>query len=153
MTTPVMRDSITGRFILSSFPSCRNGHLKTVETIMLRADGRHVCLPCQREAGRRRHNQHGKAEKQLRRNMNFYQAIEYLGGRCVDCGYFCDLRGLEFDHVDGRDEAPCISSILHYYAWDAIEIELDKCDLVCGTCHRIRTADRRQQAVGGRPRV
>lgn len=74
-----------------------------------------------------------------------YDAIGYLGGVCVDCGYKKHLDGFEFDHVPelGNKEAN-ISRLFRegYGKWAKIQPELDKCQLVCGSCHNIRTAAR-----------
>jgi hypothetical protein len=68
----------------------------------------------------------------------------YKGGaRCVDCGYDADPRGLEFDHVPGRGPKQFVITYLLSVTEDVLRAELDKCDVVCGTCHNIRTAARR----------
>ncbi len=79
----------------------------------------------------------------VQRRMNLYQAIEYLGGVCKDCGYKTDLRALEFDHVPEPRRGGY--AIGHYltYTWVKLKEQLDKCELVCANCHAIRTATRR----------
>jgi len=77
--------------------------------------------------------------------MMFYQSVEYLGGSCQDCGYNTNLNGLEFDHLPGTEKHREVSVLLTSSRWETIKAELDKCELVCGTCHNIRTANRRTQ--------
>ncbi len=76
----------------------------------------------------------------LREWVRKMKAIEYLGGCCADCGYATDLRAFEFDHVRGKSGS--IHQFLRY-TWAKLKAELDKCDLVCGSCHNIRTEIRR----------
>ena len=68
------------------------------------------------------------------------QAIEYKGGKCVDCGYYQNLAALEFDHTGTKTYK--ISTLLPNSAWSKIQKELDVCDLVCSNCHSIRTSER-----------
>ena len=75
------------------------------------------------------------------------EGIERLGGRCVRCGYASDLRGLQFDHIDPSTKIKNISSYLaHGWAQDGglkpyLRVELQKCQLLCATCHAIKTAE------------
>ena len=57
---------------------------------------------------------------------------------CIDCG-ISDIRVLEFDHVRGV-KAGNISKMLGAVSRERLLEELEKCDIVCANCHRIRTA-------------
>lgn len=79
---------------------------------------------------------------QRNRLVNRERVIELKkNGKCFDCG----LRNwivLEFDHL--RDKEFNISDMIrHSRSWKSIQLEIDKCDLVCANCHRIRTYNRR----------
>jgi hypothetical protein len=71
------------------------------------------------------------------------RAIEYLGNKCLDCGYSKNPDGLEFDHIQPRNGR--ISLLAMNRSWESLVKELNKCELVCGTCHNIRTARRRRE--------
>ena len=67
------------------------------------------------------------------------QLILLMGGKCIDCGIEGHPAIYDFDHIDpstksfgiaARSQAP-IEQVL---------AELEKCELVCANCHRIRTA-------------
>lgn len=63
------------------------------------------------------------------------------GEECVDCGNK-DTRVLEFDHVPERGKK--VKNITNASLGVAARIrELEKCDIVCANCHRIRTYIRR----------
>lgn len=66
-------------------------------------------------------------------------AIKLAKG-CADCGYAVNPAALEFDHANGNKEANV--SRLIGSTWTRILAEIDKCDVVCANCHRIRTVDR-----------
>ena len=67
------------------------------------------------------------------------RAVEYLGGKCVDCGYDRYIEALEFDHVDPSKKDFTISGN-HCISWERMKQELDKCELRCANCHRERHA-------------
>lgn len=66
--------------------------------------------------------------------------LEYLRDNpCVDCGE-SDPVVLEFDHL--QDKEFDISSGLRNRSWVSVLVELEKCEVVCGNCHRRRTSRR-----------
>jgi hypothetical protein len=60
------------------------------------------------------------------------QAIKYMGGKCIICGYSRCLRALHFHHIDPQDKEFDISTKTN---WFKIKEELEKCILVCANCH------------------
>ena len=60
---------------------------------------------------------------------------------CTDCGYKDHPAGLEFDHRPGELKKGCVTSMVGK-GWGTIKAEIAKCDVVCGTCHNIRTWNR-----------
>ena len=75
---------------------------------------------------------------QRRRYLNKKQEfIDYLGGKCVMCGA---KKGLEFDHINRSAKDFSIMS-----KWklplDDIKEELDKCQLLCKSCHLKKTKE------------
>jgi transposase len=63
------------------------------------------------------------------------KAVEYLGGKCIVCGYNKCVWALEFHHRDPNEKDFGISQY-DSLNWDVIRIELDKCDLLCSNCHK-----------------
>lgn len=63
---------------------------------------------------------------------------------CMDCGqHFIGYPGvLDFDHLPGTTKKFILSE-RRRYSWAACIAEVEKCDVVCANCHRIRTMDRR----------
>jgi hypothetical protein len=74
------------------------------------------------------------------------QAITYLGGCCVDCGYDANPDGLEFDHLleHGKPDRPMMHMTR---SWETLAVELKKCQPVCATCHAIRTRRRIREGI------
>lgn len=72
------------------------------------------------------------------------KAVEYLGGKCIDCG---SLENLEFDHRVPADKSFVICRRLATGSWDTIKAELDKCDLRCYACHGHMTAYQKLQST------
>ena len=73
--------------------------------------------------------------------LNRARIIAYLVEHpCKDCNTD-DIRVLEFDHL--RDKFKNVSKLLQSsYPWETILKEIDKCEVVCANCHRIRTMQR-----------
>jgi methionyl-tRNA synthetase len=75
-------------------------------------------------------------EKQkLKKRRRKLEAIEYLGGKCNNCGGMVHPAAFEFHHRDpaGKERDP--SKMLNL-SWERAKAELAKCDLVCANCHR-----------------
>lgn len=69
------------------------------------------------------------------------KAINYKGGKCVDCNLQCDNDNpyylFDFHHLDPSIK-DCDWSKLRLRSWNKMKIELDKCVCLCALCHRRR---------------
>lgn len=66
-----------------------------------------------------------------------------LESGCVDCGYAEHPHALEFDHVRGEKKFAIGSG--HCRGAEALMAEIEKCEVVCANCHRVRTHNRRYE--------
>lgn len=71
---------------------------------------------------------------------------------CSDCGHRFPYFVMEFDHRPDEEKSFNISSGLTK-SQATLEAEIEKCDLVCANCHRVRTHARGWARNGGRPRT
>ena len=62
------------------------------------------------------------------------EAIEYLGGKCVCCGYDKYYGALSFHHPN-PEEKEIEWTKMRLITWKNVLKELDKCVLVCSNCH------------------
>jgi hypothetical protein len=53
---------------------------------------------------------------------------------------------LDFDHLPGSVKKGRLASMACGSALKTIHAEIDKCEVVCANCHRVRTANRRKAA-------
>jgi len=61
---------------------------------------------------------------------------------CKDCKNQYHPWAMEFDHIN-KDKTCCISEMMHKRSsLKRLKKEVDKCELVCANCHRIRTYNR-----------
>lgn len=65
------------------------------------------------------------------------KAIEYLGGKCIDCGITHHPKLFEFHHRDPTDKEYSWKH-MRQMNWTKVLAELDKCDLLCPNCHAYR---------------
>lgn len=73
--------------------------------------------------------EHGRLRKEA--------AVQYKGGVCKDCGKMPHLAAMEFHHIDPATKEWPPAQIIKT-DWELAKAELDKCDLLCANCHRIR---------------
>lgn len=71
-----------------------------------------------------------------RRKALRLKSIEYLGGKCIVCGYSRYEGALEFHHLADVKKEFGISQNGLTRSWERIKKELNKCMLVCANCHR-----------------
>lgn len=72
---------------------------------------------------------------QKRRWQCKLKAVKYKGGKCERCGYDKCIDAFDFHHLDPAEKDFGIGSG-NTYSWDTIKAELDKCIMLCATCHR-----------------
>jgi hypothetical protein len=82
-------------------------------------------------------------DKELHRQKQAYKQrlveIKESSG-CKDCGESNPIV-LDFDHL--KDKKYNVSRMIHDgFSWKAIKKEIEKCEVVCANCHRIRTYNR-----------
>lgn len=106
------------------------------------------CTECQRKyqrdrvkATRPRRSTQALDRKYLRKK----KCVEYLGGKCLACGYDRCVKAMTFHHRDATQKLFEISARLDY-AWCDLKTELDKCDLLCFNCHMEEHCEEDQQA-------
>lgn len=73
-----------------------------------------------------------------------YSIISFIKNRpCQDCGRTYPPYVMDFDHRDIEIKnftiSPCVGSL----AIKKLRNEIEKCDVVCSNCHRIRTWNRK----------
>lgn len=67
---------------------------------------------------------------------------------CADCGWCVHPHALEFDHRPGEVKLGHVSKLRHRASIELIAAEVQKCDVVCANCHRLRTVRRGDAAKG-----
>ena len=63
---------------------------------------------------------------------------------CVDCGEKYPHYMLDFDHIPGFEKIGNVADVVTNYSWKKGMEELEKCEIVCANCHRIRSYQRNQ---------
>lgn len=105
-----------------------------------------ACRDCQKELRREHHvkNQKKNLTRVKARRQKITDKIwAYKSTHpCVDCGR-TNPAGLTFDHLPQFEKSFDISTAAQRgFSWDKIEKEINKCEVVCGYCHGIRTHTR-----------
>lgn|SRR6267154_2044277 len=83
-----------------------------------------------------------------KRQQNKHSRQEYIRNLksvpCKDCNKSFPWYCMDFDHIPER--GPKLFDISNFcsrqMAWQKLDAEIAKCDIVCGCCHRIRSRQR-----------
>jgi len=68
------------------------------------------------------------------RNRTKQKLVEYKGGKCVRCGYHKPIwSAYDFHHLDPNEKDFSISG--KSLSFEKLKLEVDKCDVLCKTCH------------------
>ena len=67
---------------------------------------------------------------------------------CIGCGEANPVI-LEFDHRDPKTKISEISTLVsvNRNSWETVKQEIDKCDIRCANCHRMKTAKERNYLI------
>jgi hypothetical protein len=67
--------------------------------------------------------------------------INFKQNPCMDCGVKYPHYVMDFDHRDANSEIATINAMINFHSYSKEKIlkEIEKCDLVCANCHRMRT--------------
>lgn len=68
---------------------------------------------------------------------------ELKNNPCMDCGNTYHFSAMDFDHRGEDEKIDSVSRLTSYGSKKKILAEIEKCDLVCSNCHRVRTWKRR----------
>jgi NAD-dependent dihydropyrimidine dehydrogenase PreA subunit len=66
---------------------------------------------------------------------------------CIDCKEMYPHYVLEFDHREGEEKLGSPSEIYSRGSREKGTKEMEKCDIVCANCHKIRTHNRAQNGI------
>lgn len=63
---------------------------------------------------------------------------------CMDCRNSYPYFVMDFDHREGEEKLGTLAAATssNLWSWEKLKAEVEKCDVVCSNCHRIRTAKR-----------
>ena len=91
---------------------------------------RGVCKACNAENAIQR--------RETNRNR-FYALLRASNAHCIDCGE-SRLVLLDFDHIDPTTKINHVSRLLDH-KFETLLREIDKCEIRCANCHRLKTAE------------
>ena len=86
------------------------------------------------------HKTYNKYYQARHRQANKQRLDDLKNKPCLDCGNVYPPCCMDFDHIK-----PKYKNVGHMTngAYSKMILEIDKCELVCSNCHRIRTNKRR----------
>ena len=89
-----------------------------------------------------------RRRRRIRRNRAVVNAAK--DRPCHDCGNSYPPAAMDLDHVRGTKVGD-VSRLVYEASIGTVLEEIAKCDVVCATCHRLRTLHRRSQTTSDAP--
>lgn len=80
----------------------------------------------------------GKVKRSRRKKKKWMDSLKQ-GLPCSDCRGNFPPYVMDWDHVRGEKEFSLGDTLSNNISRERILVEIEKCDLVCANCHRIRT--------------
>ena len=111
-----------------------------------------VCANCHRIRTQRRHEARARqprgTSRYLDRKRRYWRdparLLDELRDRpCADCGGRFPSCAMDFDHRDPSSKRSAVTQMIGRSGTARILEEVEKCDIVCANCHRLRTFRRR----------
>lgn len=118
------------------------------EFVLVGKHQRKKCRSCNREYqakwisdNRERHRERVRKSLSIKRKNNTILYLSLFEKKsCIDCGE-SRIPTLDFDHIDPSTKKFNISQGFRLnYSWEDILEEVDKCEIRCANCHRIKTS-------------
>lgn len=100
------------------------------------------CRVCGVTLRRRRGGRCAACNTLVRRYRCKLAAVTLLGGKCASCGWAGHPAGFQFHHRDPSLKEFQIGNVANR-RWAFVLKELEKCVLLCATCHQIKHSVRR----------
>ena len=75
-----------------------------------------------------------KQSEKIRRQIDEIKSVP-----CLDCGNTFLPCVMDFDHRDRTAKVDDISTLIRRGNWSILMAEIEKCDIICSNCHRVRT--------------
>lgn len=112
-----------------------------------------MCKKCKRENDKRYYRKNKermkdqiKEAKENRKSLVLEKVVEYLKENpCLHCSEINPIV-LEFDHLHSK-EYNVSTMISEGFGWEKVKKEIDKCQVLCANCHRIKTAKERNYKI------
>ena len=104
------------------------------------------CKSCSSDMSKEhyRRNRGDYIARNKRYRQEFLDRInEYKSGKpCADCGGSFHFCAMDFDHLDPTKKVAPIARLRVLGSWTRVLDEIEKCELVCANCHRVRSYNR-----------
>lgn len=84
--------------------------------------------------------------KRYSKHVDFINEIKLRKG-CLLCGYKAHPAALDFDHRDRSSKLFSIGAHKGRVSKDVLILEIEKCDILCAICHRIKSFENRDSVA------
>jgi hypothetical protein len=125
-----------------------NYHLRRGETCQMCKEANAAWSRARNGSRPRAPRQAPSVRKEDRKQWLINQKVARIA--CMDCDKKVERNNtfvFDFDHRNPDHKTKAISQRLHQWTIEQLLFEMNKCDLVCANCHRVRTHAQRKSGV------
>jgi hypothetical protein len=125
-----------------------NYHLRRGETCQMCKDANAAWSRARNGSRPRVLRQPPSIRKEDRREWLIDQKVARVA--CMDCHKKVERDNtfvFDYDHREPNQKTEAIGTMLHSWTTDRLLHEMDKCDLICANCHRVRTNAQQKSGV------
>lgn len=113
-------------------------------------NGQYTCKDCHNEYQKAYYKKHPlsidkSAKERQQRIRDYIRSVK--DAPCVDCNEKYPYYVMDFDHINGVKSFNLSIAANKFKSLKKIKDEIEKCEIVCSNCHRIRTFTR--LGIGG----
>lgn len=136
------------RHTLKVCPSCKieKSRIEFHKNIHKKDGLQAYCKPCKKvhDSNYRDNHREYFTERAKRQYNDIAQYIRQIkeSNPCADCGRYLHYCAMDFDHLNSENKIDSVANLMSK-GMKAVKEEIDKCELVCAVCHRIRTWQRK----------
>lgn len=90
-------------------------------------------------------SKHIRYQTEIKKRINAFTVELKRKSKCFDCGFLGSKypNVLDFDHIRGLKKFNVSEFKRHTNSLRRVQEEIEKCEIVCANCHRIRTVKRK----------
>lgn len=88
--------------------------------------------------------------RQRKRRECFKRILEVAKNKpCIDCGHIFQTCAMDLHHRNPEEKIRDVANLQNFSSEKKLREEIDKCDVICSNCHRVRSYKEQVEKLRG----